>query len=163
MAHYFRQGDTVHTITLGGSEPTVDGAGHTVEVIRREGGVLDLRVDGRPVRVFVAGKGPDRQIQVAGSPVQRVERVDSPRLKKSQRSGDSGSLIANTPAQVVSISVSVGDPVTRGQTLVILEAMKMEFKMTAPSDGVVKTIHCAVGEVVESGRELLSLETPEAE
>jgi biotin carboxyl carrier protein len=48
--------------------------------------------------------------------------------------------------------VKAGDAVKRGDTLVVLEAMKMEMRLTAPHDGVVKAVHCREGEVVERGK-----------
>ncbi len=158
MNHYLRQGDTIHTVTLEGSTATIAGRSYAVEVIRREGGLLNLRIDGRPVHVFVAADGNARIVQVEGGSAHTLERVDSPRLKKKRDRAASGSLTANTPAQVVRIEVAVGDEVTRGQTLVVLEAMKMEFKAAAPRDGVVEAVNCQVGEVVDRGRELLRLE-----
>jgi biotin carboxyl carrier protein len=53
--------------------------------------------------------------------------------------------------------VKAGDAVKRGDTLVVLEAMKMEMRLTAPHDGVVKAVHCREGEVVERGRTLLEV------
>ena len=54
--------------------------------------------------------------------------------------------------------VKKNESVKSGQTLVILEAMKMEHKVTAPSDGNVKEVLIAVGDQVESGSTLVILE-----
>ncbi|NIR96587.1 MAG: biotin/lipoyl-binding protein, partial [Gammaproteobacteria bacterium] len=70
-----------------------------------------------------------------------------------------GSLAAPMPAKVTALMVSEGDSVTAGQTLVVLEAMKMEHSLRAPADGQVTAVHYAVGDLVEEGGELLSLET----
>jgi biotin carboxyl carrier protein len=51
-----------------------------------------------------------------------------------------------------------GEAVTRGQTLLLLEAMKMELRVTAPADGRVWRVHCATGQVVERGQLLIELE-----
>lgn len=51
-----------------------------------------------------------------------------------------------------------GDTVTRGQTLVLLEAMKMELRIAAPLDGQVRAVHCAAGQVVERGQILIELQ-----
>ena len=60
------------------------------------------------------------------------------------------------------VAVSAGDPVVRGQTLVVLEAMKMEHAITAPSDGVVTDIFHTEGEQVAEGVELMRLEPVES-
>jgi acetyl/propionyl-CoA carboxylase alpha subunit len=62
------------------------------------------------------------------------------------------------PAMVRQVLVSAGDAVSRGDALVVLEAMKMEQRMTAPRDGVVKTVSCAAGQSVERGQVLVEFE-----
>jgi biotin carboxyl carrier protein len=57
----------------------------------------------------------------------------------------------------VRIAVAVGDVVQARQPLVVVEAMKIETAVTAPSDGVVRAIHCAVGEAVAGGQVLVEL------
>jgi 3-methylcrotonyl-CoA carboxylase alpha subunit len=61
------------------------------------------------------------------------------------------------PGRVLSVLVKQGDVVARGAPLVIMEAMKMEHTVTAPADGTVTTVFCAVGEQVKGGSELLVL------
>jgi acyl-CoA carboxylase subunit alpha len=63
----------------------------------------------------------------------------------------SGSLHAPMPGSVVSISVAVGDEVKKGQTLVVVEAMKMEHPIGSPEDGVVTEVKVAAGDQVEKG------------
>jgi propionyl-CoA carboxylase alpha chain len=63
----------------------------------------------------------------------------------------SGSLHAPMPGRVVSVDVKVGDTVRKGQTLVVLEAMKMEHQIGSPEDGLVHEVKVAAGEQVERG------------
>ena len=65
-------------------------------------------------------------------------------------------LIAPIPGQVTQVSTAVGDSVTRGQVLVVLEAMKTVFRLSAPADGIVAAVNCAVGEAVQEGQVLVS-------
>ena len=58
---------------------------------------------------------------------------------------------------MIQLLVAVGDRVRAGQTLVVLEAMKMEHPMDAPEDGVVREVLVAVGDQVKSGAPLVSL------
>lgn len=62
------------------------------------------------------------------------------------------------PSVVVEVRVSEGDRVEKGQPVVILESMKTETVLRAPADGVVKSIGCTKGEMVEEGRELVDIE-----
>ena len=71
---------------------------------------------------------------------------------------DEAALSAPMPATVVTINVSPGQNVKAGDTLVVLEAMKMELSVTAPRDGQVKSVACRVGELVQPGVPLVELE-----
>src|SRR5260370_13232528 len=62
-----------------------------------------------------------------------------------------GRLTAPMPGRVTQLMVEVGDDVRRGEPLMIIEAMKMEHTVTAPADGIVEAVRCAVGELVEEG------------
>lgn len=69
-----------------------------------------------------------------------------------------GSLKSPMPGQVVAFRVAVGDSVKKGQPLAVIEAMKMEHTINAPTDGVVQELLFAVGDLVGDGDELLRLE-----
>jgi acetyl/propionyl-CoA carboxylase alpha subunit len=69
-----------------------------------------------------------------------------------------GSLTAPMPATVIEIKVAPGDAVTRGDILIVLEAMKMELPVRAPGDGRVKAIHCTPGQLVQPDTSLIELE-----
>jgi acetyl-CoA carboxylase biotin carboxyl carrier protein len=64
---------------------------------------------------------------------------------------------AHITGTVWKIEVKVGEAVTEGQTLVILESMKMEMPLEAPSAGKVETIHVAEGQAVNEGDPLVTL------
>ncbi|WP_299400380.1 acetyl/propionyl/methylcrotonyl-CoA carboxylase subunit alpha [Pelagibius sp.] len=69
----------------------------------------------------------------------------------------SGRIVAPMPGKVMAVLVRQGDRVGQGQPLLRLEAMKMEHTLTAPHDGEVESLACAVGELVEEGSELAIL------
>jgi 3-methylcrotonyl-CoA carboxylase alpha subunit len=69
-----------------------------------------------------------------------------------------GALKAPMPSLIVEVKVSVGDRVEKGQAVVVLESMKTEMVLRADCDGVVKAVGCKNGEMVEEGRELVSVE-----
>jgi acetyl-CoA/propionyl-CoA carboxylase biotin carboxyl carrier protein len=70
--------------------------------------------------------------------------------------GDGG-IVAPMMSRVVKTCVAVGDAVKSGQTLVVIEAMKMESEITAPKDGTIKSLHCQAGDTVNQGQVLISL------
>lgn len=75
---------------------------------------------------------------------------------------DAGHTMAPMTGKVVDILVNIGDAVTKGKELVILEAMKMEHIIRAHNDGKIISIHYGVGDVVEEGVELLEIELAKA-
>jgi 3-methylcrotonyl-CoA carboxylase alpha subunit len=104
--------------------------------------------------VAVAGPADNRWVWIDG----RVFRLDPPSAGRSRGRAASNELSAPMPATVVSLMVEVGASVVRGDTLIMLEAMKMELAIRAPRNGVVKAIHCQPGELVQPGILLIALD-----
>ena len=72
--------------------------------------------------------------------------------------GEAGNLLtAPMPGRVIKVFVTVGERVTKGQPLAVLEAMKMEQRFEAPRDGVVTALHIREGDQVSEGTQLLDL------
>ena len=115
-----------------------------------------LLLDGEAHTVYAAAQGDQRYVQVdAATYTLTVPSVKSTR-RKTSTSGDE--LTAQMPGQVTAVMVKTGDQTTRGQTLLILEAMKMEIRVTAPADGQVQQVLVQPGEVVERGQRLVIFE-----
>ena len=74
-----------------------------------------------------------------------------------------GSLKSPMPGQVVAFKVAVGDSVKKGEPLAVIEAMKIEHTITAPTDGVVAELLFAAGDLVADGDELLRIDTEASE
>ena len=70
-----------------------------------------------------------------------------------------GSLKSPMPGQVVAFKVAVGDTVKKGEPLAVIEAMKIEHTITAPTDGVVAELLFGAGDLVADGDELLRIDT----
>ena len=69
-----------------------------------------------------------------------------------------GSLTAPMPGKILNINVKKGSKVSTGDTLIILEAMKMEHAIKASSDGVVSNLYVSAGDQVESGASLMKID-----
>lgn len=67
------------------------------------------------------------------------------------------SVTAPLPGSVTVVNVKAGDAVKAGQTLIIIEAMKMENEVLAPADGTVTAVHVSGGQAVQQGDALLDL------
>ena len=61
------------------------------------------------------------------------------------------------PGRVLDVLVKPGDSVRKGETLVLLEAMKMELRIAAPADGTVQRVHVTPGQIIERAAPLVEL------
>jgi biotin carboxyl carrier protein len=150
-----------HTIQLvhhadGSITATIDNRTYQIEILHEKSGTLLLGVGDKRYRVHVAKEGSEYHISLNGKTV-RLEKVTAANPRKSSL-GQVGDLTANMPGQVMRVMVAVGDVVKKGDTLVVLEAMKMEMRIKSPLDGRVKAVLCGVGDAVERGQRLVEVE-----
>ena len=141
-----------------GREPsvTVDGEPLAIShVYRIAPDVVDLVVDRVRVWFDVQRVGADVYVDsVRGSSsFTRKERFTT-----SPDRAEPGAMVARTPGNVVAVPVVLGDLVEAGDTVMIVEAMKMEQAIRAPLGGRVVAIHYAVGQQVEAGSVLAEIE-----
>jgi biotin carboxyl carrier protein len=121
------------------------------------GSHLDLEVDGRRLRAYAVSDGARQHVALDGH-VWTLQKADPRRRARRQDEAlDAGSLRAAMPGRVLDVLVAVGDEVKKGETLVLLEAMKMELRIQAPRDGRVARVGCQAGQVVEKGQLLVGL------
>jgi biotin carboxyl carrier protein len=120
-------------------------------------GVYRVEVDGKMELVYVAGPPHDRWVFWNGQ-VFRGDFGPAKAGRHVQTGPSKQSLTAPMPATVVAIHVHPGDRVTRGQVVMLLEAMKMELPVRAPGDSVVSAVHCATGDLVQADAVLLELD-----
>ncbi|MQA29211.1 MAG: hypothetical protein GEU82_05135 [Luteitalea sp.] len=129
----------------------------TPAVTRVGPGMFRVEHEGRFEIVFVAGPSGDRWVfwngQVFRGPFGRAS-ANAPRA-----SGPGGpqSLRAPMPATVLEVLVAPGAVVKQGDTVLILEAMKMELPVRAPADGTVVAVHCREQELVQPDTVLVEL------
>lgn len=138
---------------------TIGAHTYDVRAQRPEHGRLNMQVGDRRLRVHVASDGLRRYVALAG----QTWTVERPQPKSRGRrpgigSQESGRLEAAMPGLVLDVLVGEGDVVDKGQTLVLLSAMKMELRIAAPVDGRVRSVNCVAGQVVERGQMLVEIE-----
>ncbi len=117
----------------------VGNAAHRV-ILARDGDRLFVRLDGREIVLTEPGESGGRS---AGG--------------EAGASGDGRKIIAPMPGKVIKVCVAAGDPVRKNQTLVIVEAMKMENEIKAAADGTVAKVLVAAGELVDAEKTLVEI------
>jgi 3-methylcrotonyl-CoA carboxylase alpha subunit len=139
----------------GGYRMTLDGAGSDARLISVSGSALTFEFNS--VRRTVAVVRDRDEFTV-------ITEADSWKLRRadpSARPGDVeeslGRLTAPMHGTVLDVAVVPGSNVRRGERLMLLECMKLEYAIVAPADAVVETVHCAAGDIVEEGATLLVL------
>jgi 3-methylcrotonyl-CoA carboxylase alpha subunit len=114
---------------------------------------LRLRIDGQSVTAEVIVQQQRCDVFIQGQHF-LIERID-PLAHVGELAVAEGGIRALMPGRVVALLVQPGARVSKGQPLLILEAMKMEHTTNAPSDGVCAAFNVAVGDQVTEGSELL--------
>ena len=114
--------------------------------------------DGQRSRMAYAAGPPDARWVFLDGRVFLIDAAPRGPGRRTSRRDDEGALAAPMPATVVKITVEPGQRVSKGDVLIMLEAMKMELPIKAPRDAVVRSIACRNGELVQPGIPLLELE-----
>jgi 3-methylcrotonyl-CoA carboxylase alpha subunit len=122
-------------------------------------GGLSLSLDGIVSKVRIVRRGDELTLFADGASHRLVPRDPLALQAEEERAG--GRLTAPMPGRIIQVLAAARAMVRRGETLLVLEAMKMEHSVTAPADGIVERVNYAVGDLVEEGAELLVLAPPE--
>jgi 3-methylcrotonyl-CoA carboxylase alpha subunit len=133
---------------------SVNGRTRELSGERLPDGRLLVQLDGRTFKARAVRAGHEWHVFCEGDYRRLSLRQE---LAGAGDEASTGSLAAPMPGKVIKVMTERGAKVTRGQALLILEAMKMEHTITAPADGVVKEIHYGAGEQVLEGAELITL------
>jgi acetyl/propionyl-CoA carboxylase alpha subunit len=166
VKYLVKVGDTEVEVLLDGDVVEVDGK-------LMEAHVSD--VEGTPVRMVTIGNEVHRVVVRRGETRGRytlwldgfryeVEALDERTRAIRELSGASAApsgpapLVAPMPGMIVRVSVHVGEQVQMGQSLIVMEAMKMENELRATVPGTVKAVLTQAGAAVEKGAVLLELE-----
>jgi len=126
-----------------------------------DGAAFSLLVDGRSYDVVADVQKDQVLLQMVGE--RFVVQVEDERERAAHavaghKQGGKRELRASMPGIVVDVKIAVGDTVAEGQTLVVLEAMKMQNPLGAESPGKVTRVLCKQGEAVAAGALLIELE-----
>ncbi len=134
-------------------------------VVTIRDGTITFLVDGHPLHAHVVRDGDRSLISIEGRTYEfnHTPPKDARARQRGTRGSFEPEIRSPMPGKILAVKVVEGEVVEDGQTLVLLEAMKMENALTAEGNARVATIHVADGDLVELGQVLVELEPIEAE
>jgi len=144
-------------------EVEIDGHRRPVELERLDGAVASLRFpeDGRSFQItYQHGRNGSWRVAVGQREFDLAVLTPAEAIQAVSGASESGPsrLTAPIPGKVVAVKVAPGDEVSPGQSLIVLEAMKMENELSADRAGKVAAVHTKAGDTVEGGELLVELE-----
>jgi len=152
-------GEAIHTLR---AHPRADGfrldlpdGPMEVSVSEAADGMVSLRLGGDILRARALRRGDRITVFIDGA-AHGLRHLD-PRAPVEGAGAAAGRILAPMPGKVLDVMVRPEQAVTRGAVLLVLEAMKVQMRITAPADGIVSAVLCAPGDLVEDGAELVSL------
>jgi biotin carboxyl carrier protein len=162
MHHAFKLGESEHNVELSRSRDVyrLHFGEQVIPIDLKTGadGRAWLTVGERHVEVVIAQRGDDVFVHLDGAAYQLRHRHPLDRLA-AQAGGSADDVVrAPMPGSIVAVYVKPGDTVTRGQTLLVMESMKMETTIGAARDGVIAEIRFEKGQTFDRDALLLSLE-----
>lgn len=148
-----------------------NGGATQVDLLEVEPGCYSIVMDGKSVDVRLdAGKHPDPDVHAYRATVfdgaYEFALQDPMKALLAAAGGvgaTGGTLTAPMPGKIVKVLVGPGDTVTEGQTLLIMEAMKMQNELKATGEGLVAQVAVAEGATVETGALLIGITSKPAE
>ena len=139
----------------------INGSPYRVVVQNSDKESIELEVNGTPyvVELEQKDKKPISQIQRVSRPIpQPVSSSPKPSATPPPASGGINAVNSPLPGVILDIKVKVGDAVKKGETIMVLEAMKMENNIQASFDGTVSKVSVEKGDSVLEGSELIVIE-----
>jgi len=135
----------------------IKGVPYNVKINNIEGNIAKVEVNGIDFDVELEKPvaQPKPVVRAVAAPVKTVE---APKAEQDKVAAGVTPLRAPLPGTVNDIKVNVGDAVKKGQTIIVLEAMKMENNLDAERDGKIASINVHKGDSVLEGAVLVTIE-----
>jgi len=135
---------------------------YDIDVTKVENGVYSVIYQGKSTNMeMIEGNTPNTYIVNTRSNDYQVEIIDAKARYRASRKNDMDSgdnmIKSPMPGKIVKLLVSVGDKVTKGETVIIVSAMKMESEYKSPVDGIISKIFVKADDVVEGNQPLVDI------
>lgn len=134
----------------------INGKHYEATVAETSHNVAEVELNGKKYTVEVERADSVAVPHIAAPKPAAAAPVAAPAAAPKVAAG-ANSVTAPLPGSVTVVNVKAGDAVKAGQTLIIMEAMKMENEVLAPADGTVTAVHVSGGQAVQQGDALLDL------
>jgi acetyl/propionyl-CoA carboxylase alpha subunit len=169
MKYRYQSGDITYEVVLerhgDGYRVMINGEAYDLEVLDDQPGVFTLRFSGqdgpfRPAAVYWGAEGDVKWLSSQGCTYKLERPTDWGARRPRGAAGGTpqDNLRAPMPAQVRAVQVSEGDSVEAGQTVLLLEAMKMEIRLQSPRQARIARLLTKPGDQVERDQVLVELE-----
>lgn len=147
-----------------------EGQSLPIDILELEPGCYSILLEGRSVEVRLdTAKSSDPEAHAYRAMLYdgayEFSLVDPRRALLSGAGGagaGGGLLVSPMPGKIVKLLVKAGDPVQEGQTLLVMEAMKMQNELKTSTTGTVSIVHVQEGTTVETGAALITVQAPES-
>lgn len=140
----------------------VQGVDYDVEIVDVEGNIAKVSVNGIPFEVELkepikASHMPKRPTVKPAAPAAAAPVAAAPKAEKPAAAGTGTKIKAPLPGTITEMKVKVGDTVKNGDTVVVLEAMKMQNNIEAECNGTVTSVLVNSGDTVMEGDTLITI------
>lgn len=141
----------------------IDGRIYDLDIEKVESDTYSILLDGKSINMeMIEGDTPNAYKVNTINNYYEIEVIDAAaryRARSKSKLDGGGNVISTPmPGKIVKIPVQEGDQVEKGQTVIIVSAMKMESEYKSAADGIVKKIHVSEGDAVEGHEPLIEIE-----
>jgi biotin carboxyl carrier protein len=136
---------------------------YQLDAVKVENGVYSIIHNGKSINMeMIEAETPNKYIVNTRNSNYRVEIIDAKARYKALNKGtiDDGEniIVSPMPGKVVSIPVNVGNKVKKGDTVIVISAMKMESEYKSPFDGIVSNIYVKNDQTIDGNQKLVEIE-----
>ena len=141
-----------------GYRAVLNGQEYPVRIIRGEEGALTFTLGDHPQTAYWANDGPRRWVFIEGKTFVLTSTTPGAGERHGVDHTGEDTIRAPMPGHVRAVQVAEGDAVSKGQTLFVLEAMKMEIRVQAPRSGKLVRLAVTLGQAVEREQVLAQID-----
>jgi biotin carboxyl carrier protein len=145
---------------------TVNGHPHEVDFLQLGPSLYSIITEYQALQIVIEEEAGKKNVLVGGR-LFEAQVLDERALLMAMRKGalgaSSGEVQSPMPGLIVAVQVEEGASVDKGQTVVILESMKMQNELKSPIDGTVTSVQVSAGQTVDKGTVLVVIEAPDEE